>query len=519
MSAPAASIPFAPVVGDGGSQLPVESTPVQPGALSPTTERAAKSMLWSVVENGGFALLSFIALVVYSRYLDAAAFGLFSIALALVELLGLLVTMLFHDALVQRERVTELHYDTAFTFTLGLSIVLATASALGAPLLAELVGRAEAAPVLQGLSLCFPATALAATLVARQRRELEFRALAVRTLVGRFAGAVIGIGAVLAGAGVWGLVAQQLVVALVGSVVLWFAAPARMRPRLRLGLTELRELSAFGAYAVGSMFLSFAVKRLFVVVAGVLLGAELAGYLNLSFRAVDVLWSIAAVAISQVALPLFSRLQGERERLLVASRRATEFACLALYPPFFGIALVAPELVEVLFGARWLPSAPYVTVLASLVLVRASGLLFGPILTALGRPRDSLIAVCAELGVMLGLLAIFGTPSLPVAAAIWVARELVAVSIWLLFVKRAGFSLSALLGGAVAPLLASAVMAAVVSAVRLALPADLAPAIRLTLLVVTGALGFLLGARVLGGELLARAVGLARSALTRKVRS
>ena len=33
-----------------------------------------------------------------------------------------LVSMLFHDALVQRAEVTQLHIDTAFTFTMGTSV-------------------------------------------------------------------------------------------------------------------------------------------------------------------------------------------------------------------------------------------------------------------------------------------------------------------------------------------------------------------------------------------------------------
>ncbi len=47
-------------------------------------------------------IFHFVSLIVYMRLLSAADFGLFSAALALIELLGVLVTMLFHNALVQR---------------------------------------------------------------------------------------------------------------------------------------------------------------------------------------------------------------------------------------------------------------------------------------------------------------------------------------------------------------------------------------------------------------------------------
>src|SRR5271170_5393859 len=85
----------------------------------------AKSLVWSTLENGGLAVISFVSLIVYLRFLSAAEFGLFSTALALVELLGVLITMLFHNALVQRSDVTDLHFDTAFSATMAMSLIMA----------------------------------------------------------------------------------------------------------------------------------------------------------------------------------------------------------------------------------------------------------------------------------------------------------------------------------------------------------------------------------------------------------
>ena len=144
------------------------------------------------MENGGLALVSFASLVVYAQFLGPAEFGLFSIVLALVELLDVLVSMLFHDALVQRPAVTERHFDTAFTASMLLALALLAGCWLLAPAFAHLVHHDQAAGVLTFTALRFPFTALGATIVARQRRELSFRVLALRSLVGRLGGAILG---------------------------------------------------------------------------------------------------------------------------------------------------------------------------------------------------------------------------------------------------------------------------------------------------------------------------------------
>jgi PST family polysaccharide transporter len=464
--------------------------PVLETGASVDQAKAAKSLLWSLVENGGLALVSFTSLIIYSRFLSAADFGVFSIALAVVELISVVVTMLFHDALVQREHVTPLHFDTAFSFTVALGLVMLGACLLFAPTFAVWVGNPTAAAVLGWTAASVPASAISATLVAQHRRELAFKALALRSLVGRLSGALVGIGLVALGAGLWGLVAQQILIALMGSIVLWLRSS--WRPRLRFGAREFRQLLAFAAYALGALFLTFAIKRVFVILSGVSVGNEAAGYLNLSFRAVDVLWAIASTAVTQVALPVLARLQAERERLRAAYRAASEFTCLLLYPCFVGIAAVAPEAIELLFGRQWLPSSPYVAVLGLLILVQAPRLLITPMLTALGRPRDSLPALAVEMSVMLALFLVLGPSSLAWVMAIWVVRELVSVPIKAVVLRRAaGISLSEQFQGTGVPLAASLVMAAAVYAVRQTLPPALGPALRLLLLVPLGAIVFL----------------------------
>ncbi|MEA2700737.1 MAG: hypothetical protein QOI66_5008 [Myxococcales bacterium] len=435
-------------------------------------------------------MVSFASLVIYARFLSPSDFGLFSIVLALVELLDVLVSMLFHDALVQKKEVSDLHFDTAFTASMVLAFALFAACWCVAPTFAGLVHNAQAARVLSWTALRFPFTALGAIIVARQRRELAFKVLAIRSLVGRISGAVLGIGLVALGAGVWGLVVQQVAIAGAASLVLWAGAP--QRPRLRFARRALRELIGFGAYAVSGIFLNFAVKRVYTIVAGVMLGTELAGFLNIGFRAVDVLWAIAATAVGQVGLPVLARLQSDPPRLRSAYCAALEFTCLLLYPCFCGIALVAPVVVELLFGARWLASAPYVMVLALLALVQAPRLLMTPALTALGRPRDALAGLAVELAIVIGLLATVGAHTLRWAVGIWVIREVASAPVMTRLVRRAtGLGAGAHLRAVAGPLLASACMGVVMIAIRRVLPTGMPAPARLAILVPLGAAIFL----------------------------
>jgi PST family polysaccharide transporter len=189
-----------------------------------------------------------------------------------------------------------------------------------------------------------------------------------------------------------------------------------------------------------------------------------------------------------------------------------------LYLLFVGIAVTAPEVVSLLFGAKWLPSAPYVTALALLVLVQAPRLLVTPMLTALGRPRDLLLERAAELVFVVAVVCLSRTPTLNWAVGIWIVRELLSLPITSYMLKKStALGLSDQLRGVAVPLMSSAVMAAAVHLVRVRLPVGLPPVVRLGVLASAGGLCFLIAAYLLDRKLLKTVLKFAQSAIGRQL--
>lgn len=399
------------------------------GREAPGVRRA---VVWSAIETGGLALLSFGTLIVFARLLTPADFGLFSMVLAIVEIGVLLASTFFHDALIQRERVDESHYDTAFTVSLVISLlVVALCVALAGPF-ARWAGADHGAAVLIWTSLTVPASALSATAAARLKRELNLRPLALRSLVGRSAGAAVGILLVVAGMGIWGMVAQQVLIAALASLMLWLA----VRPRYRLHIhpERLGELARFGIPATASLLLTYSVKRVFVILAGIGLGPEAAGLFNLGFRVVEVLWSLCWNAVAQIVLPLLSREQGDAPRTRAAFGQATQATAFALFPLFGLIAVLAAPIVQILFGPRWSAAVPVVAAMAIVTAIQAPRLLIASALSASGRPGLNAGSGAVEMILVLALFALPGPATLPLVVGWWALREVMGtcVSAWLL---------------------------------------------------------------------------------------
>ena len=454
--------------------------------LGTHSNKAAKSTFWSALENGGLVFISFGSLVVFSRLLSASDFGAFSIVLALVELFGVVVNMLFHDALIQRRDISEDHFDSAFVFTLGLSILLMLLCCSAAPFFARFLNQPQIVKPLMVMALCVPCAGLSATIVARQRRDLELKPLAVRSLASRLGGALLGLVAAFIGAGVWSLVIQQVMMALVASLVLWITCGKR--PRFRFQVKAVKELLSFGLYAVGGLLILFSIQRLFIIFAGRGLGSRESGYLNLSFRTIDMVLTIAATAMAQVSLPMLSALQQNKDKLKQAYQTAVEFSCAVFYPIFIGLALMAPEIIRIAYGAKWMPSQPYIVIIACLTLLRAPRLFIAPMLTALGRPRDTWIGYGAHLVTVAIPLALFPSANLAWIMGIWILGEVVEspVAGFMLW-SSTGYKATDQLGGIQSPLISVTIMAAAVLGARSLFPSSAAPWVNLSLLAPLGA--------------------------------
>jgi len=447
---------------------------------------AIRSLGWSAVETIVSVGMSFLTLVVIARAVGPAEFGLFTVALAAVAIPTALIAQLFTEAIVQREDLRREHVDTAF-WSAAVVGLLSAAACLAAGLAIAEAGRERLGMVLAWLSLCPLIEGLGATLAARMRREFAFRRIAIRTASGRLAGSAVGLAAAFAGAGVWALVAQNVVGAAVALAVVWISASDRPGPHW--SAARLRELLRVAVPASGVALLWQVQYRLFPIVVGWMFGAAAIGHLGLAMRLTDVLQQLSLGVANKVALPMLARRQGDPDAMAAGFAAATERTMLLTAPVFVGLAVVAPLAVPWGLGPDWAPAVVAIQVLSLSCVLNAATQFQPTVLTAIGRVRLNLAAPAASVAVSLGALAA-AAPLGPAAAPFaWVVRHAATVPINLLLLRReTGITVADQLRSLPGPLTAAAAMAATVLAIDAAWLDEVEAPLRLAIKTAAGAL-------------------------------
>jgi PST family polysaccharide transporter len=152
----------------------------------------------------------------------------------------------------------------------------------------------------------------------------------------------------------------------------------------------------FGASVMGINLLNFANRQMDHLLVGYFLGATALGFYTVGYRLVRILLDLLPHALMPVALSAFARLQFEPPRLRAAFYEATRLMALVTFPAFAGLALVAPEMVPVLFGEKWLPSVPVLQALVPIGLLQSVTLLYPTVLKSIGRPGRALVLAAAN---------------------------------------------------------------------------------------------------------------------------
>lgn len=449
--------------------------------------RVAKSLIWTSLESFGVSGVSLISIVVYARFLTPAELGVSAMALGVVQLLNIPVEVLFHDALVQRKEATQRHFDTAYAISVLLGLLLLAICWFGADWFSTLIGTPAIAPVLRWMSLSLPFMGFATAVTAQQRRAMEFRPLAIRSVVGRTLGGITGIVMAIAGAGVWSLVAQQVLTVAFSTIILWILATTR--PAWRISVPESRELLSFGFFSTVVTFLAVSIQRVFTLMVGTLLGTHVAGYFDLAFRVVHTTRDLFFGAASQLSLPMFSRLQDNRQTLAVAYSSAMQFTCIFMFPLFVGLAVCSSEIVMLFFGERWQAAIPILATVAVLTVGFFARAYSASMMSAAGRPSFPILFLGVELAFIVAGMLLIGRESYIWACVIWAARILLSTPVDMLMLKRAtGLNIHDQIRGLPVLLLCTMGMAlAVLVAKYWVAPGWPIPA-RLALMVVVGAL-------------------------------
>lgn len=330
--------------------------------MTSRTSRAIHATWWSALEIAGRYGTQFVVAIVLARLLDPADFGLMAMLLVFTSLALVLMEGGMGAALVQKQNPTADDETTVFLSSIGTSTLLAAGLWFSAPAVANFYANPQLVGVMHLLLWVLPLSALAAVPNAILLLRLDFRIRAGAELVASIVAGSAALWLAWRGMGIWSLAWQAVIGAGMRAVMLW--SLSRWHPRGRFEPAAFFRLFRFGGFLLLANALNTIAIRLQSLMIGRMFDAQALGFYTLAQETQQAPTQFMSSLLNRVGLPVFSSVNSQPAKLRGALSLSLRVSMFVFVPAMAGLAVVAHPLVTTLYGERWEPAAPVLSILA-----------------------------------------------------------------------------------------------------------------------------------------------------------
>ena len=320
-----------------------------------------KGILWEFIGKFFKQGIGFIISIFLARLLTPEDFGLVGMVMAFVAIAQIFVDMGFGTALVQKEKIDEIHYSSVFWLNIIIAIIITIIFFLSASLIAKFYQRDELIPIVRVMSLLFIIYSLGIVNRSQLLRNMDFKSLSIINVFATLISGIVGISMALSGYGVWAIIIQSLLSAFVTLVLLW--QRTKWIPSFIWSKKALTPLWNFGY----KLFISGIIERIFgrldVFIIGKLFSPSDLGFFTRSKSLNQLVVDYSSGTIASVLFPALSKKQNDPNQIKKIVVKALQVVGGVAFLISGLLYVSAEDIIVFLFTDKWLPSVPYFKIL------------------------------------------------------------------------------------------------------------------------------------------------------------
>ena len=325
--------------------------------------RALVGAAWSVAGAGIMRVGSLLVGIVAARLLDPQDFGVFAVSLVVYTFIGQVAELGLHSALL---RAAPDEFDsvapTAFTLALVSYSLLGVGLILLAPVVAAAFGTPEAVDAMRVLSACVFLGALGSVPNSQLRREFRMAVQTGIEALGLVVSSVVLVTLAVGGHGAMSLAWSRVVGQVIVVVGLQIVVSRRYLPGFNRG--QARHILALGLPLVAGTLVGTVIIGVNTFAIARTSGAADVGLFNLGDTVSAWPLGLFLPILLNVGLPLFAQIRHNPSVVKDVFTRCVEMIVWMFWPVSVLLAVLAPYLVDLLYGEKWLPAAAVIQALA-----------------------------------------------------------------------------------------------------------------------------------------------------------
>lgn len=324
---------------------------------SPLKKQVSQGVLWNFTELMLRRGAGGVTTIILAWFLSPDDFGLIAMMAVFLGFANVLVDAGMSQALIRKKSVSSIELDSAFYINILLGLIIYWALFLSAPLIANFYKQDILHELIRVASLSVVINALSVVQRSILTRDLKFKLQMRVSLPATVLSGIVAIVLAFLGYGVWALVSQVILQALLNSFFYWRLQ--LWRPNLAFSWSAVRVLFSFSGYLIIANSTNIPFKNMYVIVIAKLFSTSIAGLYFFAEKIRDLMLEQLVSSIQTVTYPTLARLQEEPERLKNGYRQVISVMTFLLFPVLVFLSVFVEALFDLFMPSAWQGAAVY----------------------------------------------------------------------------------------------------------------------------------------------------------------
>ena len=325
-----------------------------------SNKNIANGVVWKFAERLFSQGVSFIVSVILARLLAPEDYGVVAIVMVFIEIANVFVISGLNTALIQKKNINETEVSTIFYCGVILSVVLYLVMFFAAPFIASAYNNALITSVIRVFALRIPISSIQQVPSALLSRNFDFKKFFLSTMIGVVVSAAVGIIMALKGFGVWSLVVQNLVAAVLDAVIL--SIVSKWTPKKQFSLKEAAPLINYGWKIMAADLIGTVFNNLNSMIIGLRYNSADLAYYTKGKTLPQMFRNNIYTTLISVLFPAMSKVGDDPQQVKAVARRSIKMLAYIIFPMMIGMICVSEDLVIALYTEKWILMAPFITI-------------------------------------------------------------------------------------------------------------------------------------------------------------
>lgn len=315
---------------------------------------------WAAIERFSVQGIQFLLGLVMARLLSPSDYGTVGMLGLFLAVSQTFIDSGFSNALVRKKDRTEKDFVTVFYFNIAIAVVCYIILFFAAPWVGHFFNLPVLSPVLRVVAVNLVLNSLIGVHLAKLTIDINFKALAQRSLLAVVISGLLGIFLAYNGFGIWALVFQNLAGTVVNLLFIWLYC--RWIPRGHFSKDSFRDLFSYGSKMLAAGLLHTLYDNLNQIVIGKFFSSKDLGVYSRGTQLARFPVDNINGVLQKVTFPVFAKINDDDERLVHVYRK---YICITSAFIFFGCVLMAAisrPLVLFLLTDKWAEAIIYLQI-------------------------------------------------------------------------------------------------------------------------------------------------------------